>query len=403
MSEITYDDKVDLNVESTIANINKVTANDMNEIKSVVNENVENVGDISTLTTTDKTSVVNAINELNAPEKWVSVSATNPNDGRRVWFSKSKNLFDNSKIDGLYPYQATYSVSNEVVTITSNSSSGVSFCFIVPTLNLKANKTYGISFKAENDFLRLSIYDVTSQSYTQLTSTTEGGRIKATYTTGNNTEYRLVIYVALNKSCKISNVQVEEGSVTDYEPYINQGIYVDNEQWYKKGGFVDISDTQPTNNASLWVQPTTQNLLDYRNFRSLTSNGIDIISNHDGTFTINGTATADVSVPINDVFMPMSGTWRMLGCPSGGSSSTYMLSAYVGYWGGGSPNIDTGNGTNITYTGNVKVRFYIKNGTTCNNLVFKPMLTTNTSTTINGFAPKGPNIYALINGQYKVV
>ena len=98
MSEITYDDKVDLNVESTIANINKVTANDMNEIKSVVNENVENVGDISTLTTTDKTSVVNAINELNAPEKWVSVSATNPNDGRRVWFSKSKNLFDKLKL-----------------------------------------------------------------------------------------------------------------------------------------------------------------------------------------------------------------------------------------------------------------------------------------------------------------
>ena len=47
--------------------------------------------------------------------------------------------------------------------------------------------------------------------------------------------------------------------------------------------------------------------------------------------------------------MAMSGTWRMLGCPTGGSASTYMLSAYVGYWGEGSPNIDTGNGTNITY------------------------------------------------------
>ena len=110
-----------------------------------------------------------------------------------------------------------------------------------------------------------------------------------------------------------------------------------------------------------------------------TENGITITKNDDGTYKVNGTASADVSLAINEnTFISMSGTWRMLGCPSGGSASTYMLSAYVGYWGEGSPNIDTGSGTNITYTGNVKVRFYIKSGTTCNNLIFKPMLTTDT-------------------------
>ena len=118
-----------------------------------------------------------------------------------------------------------------------------------------------------------------------------------------------------------------------------------------------------------------------------TRNGITITKNSDGTYKINGTATDDFSEAICNNFIPMSGTWRMLGCPSGGSDSTYMLSAYVGYWGAGSPNIDIGNGTNITYTGNVKVRFYIKSGTTCNNLIFKPMLTTDTSTTINDFEP----------------
>ena len=99
MSEqITYDDKVDLVVATNTANINKVTANDMNEIKSVVNANADtlvttnsNIGTLYNLTTTDKTSVVNAINELNAPEKWVNVGATNSNDGRRVWFSKSRS------------------------------------------------------------------------------------------------------------------------------------------------------------------------------------------------------------------------------------------------------------------------------------------------------------------------
>jgi len=39
MSKITYTDKVALNVNSDIADINKVNATDMNEIKEVVNEN----------------------------------------------------------------------------------------------------------------------------------------------------------------------------------------------------------------------------------------------------------------------------------------------------------------------------------------------------------------------------
>ena len=244
MSKITYDNKVDLQVASNIANINKVTASDMNEIKSAVNDNDDNittidtsVGDITTLTTTDKTSVVNAINELDTNQKKI----------------------------------------------------------------------------------------------------------------------------------------------------------------------IAISNTQPTNNEKVWIQAESKNLLDYRNFQTKTVNGINIVNNRDGTFTINGTASNNVSEVVSDVFIPMSRTWRMLGCPSGGSSSTYMLSAYVGYWGEGSPNIDTGSGTNITYTGNVKIRFFIKSGTTCNNLIFKPMLTTDTSTTINNFAPKGPNIYALINGQYQIV
>lgn len=83
MSKITYDNKVDLNVDNTIANINKVTASDMNEIKTAVNNNDDNIalnasdiadntadiGDLSTLTTTAKTDLVSAINELDGTIK----------------------------------------------------------------------------------------------------------------------------------------------------------------------------------------------------------------------------------------------------------------------------------------------------------------------------------------------
>lgn len=64
MSKITYENKEFLNENSQISNINKVTADDMNEIKNVVNENDDNIGDLSELNTADKSSVVGAINEL---------------------------------------------------------------------------------------------------------------------------------------------------------------------------------------------------------------------------------------------------------------------------------------------------------------------------------------------------
>ena len=45
---ITYDNKTALNVNADIPNINKVTDNNMNEIKSVVNNNANVLGNIAT-------------------------------------------------------------------------------------------------------------------------------------------------------------------------------------------------------------------------------------------------------------------------------------------------------------------------------------------------------------------
>ena len=64
MSKINYTDKVTLNENPNVADVNKVKADDLNEIKNVVNANDDNVGDIANLKTTDKSSVVNAINKI---------------------------------------------------------------------------------------------------------------------------------------------------------------------------------------------------------------------------------------------------------------------------------------------------------------------------------------------------
>lgn len=65
MSKITYTDKVALNINQDVADVNKCNATDLNEIKSVVNTNDDNVGDLTQLKTTNKSNIVNAINEVN--------------------------------------------------------------------------------------------------------------------------------------------------------------------------------------------------------------------------------------------------------------------------------------------------------------------------------------------------
>lgn len=65
MQSISYTNKSALNQNAGIADINKCNADDMNEIKTVVNANATECGNSSSLNTTDKTSLVNAINEVN--------------------------------------------------------------------------------------------------------------------------------------------------------------------------------------------------------------------------------------------------------------------------------------------------------------------------------------------------
>ena len=80
MSKITYEDKVTLHENTEIADTNKCRADDLNEIKTVVNglddsvttnttniaTNKTNIGTLSSLTTSSKTNLVNAINEVNS-------------------------------------------------------------------------------------------------------------------------------------------------------------------------------------------------------------------------------------------------------------------------------------------------------------------------------------------------
>lgn len=60
---VTFEDKQNLSTNESIARINKITDDDMNELKDVANSNANNIGDLEQLNTTDKSSLVNSINE----------------------------------------------------------------------------------------------------------------------------------------------------------------------------------------------------------------------------------------------------------------------------------------------------------------------------------------------------
>ena len=142
-------------------------------------------------------------------------------------------------------------------------------------------------------------------------------------------------------------------------------------------------------NSNLSVLGKCKNLLTYDNINT-TKDGITYTKRDDGTILVNGTATKDTyifllyNVDINSLL-----GYKLVGCPSGGSETTYGLhfdnaiSPYNHY------ARDYGNGEVITKTqgNNGSLYINITNGTTCNNIVFKPMICKNTNATYDDFVP----------------
>lgn len=125
--------------------------------------------------------------------------------------------------------------------------------------------------------------------------------------------------------------------------------------------------------------------------QTTTQNGVTCTNNGDGTYTVNGTATDGTIFVVYYNFADVYGSassLKMVGCPSGGSAQKYFLRSYRK--GGNPEHLDEyGSGISI---GSFKesesnIAIIIKSGATVNNLIFKPMLTTDTTATYADFEP----------------
>ena len=116
-----------------------------------------------------------------------------------------------------------------------------------------------------------------------------------------------------------------------------------------------------------------------------TINGVTCTNNND-TYTLNGTASASTSFAF---FITLKkGTYKSNGCPPNGSQPTYSMQVKKENTSGFLYGEDNGNGlifTIIEESQIVCAYIRIQSGYTCNNLLFKPMITTNLNATYDDF------------------
>jgi hypothetical protein len=158
-------------------------------------------------------------------------------------------------------------------------------------------------------------------------------------------------------------------------------------------------DLLGTVEAPLMIGNAMRNLLDSNLSGFANRDGIKVIKNEDYTYTLNGTARANVILYLNGnnlqatQFKNTVGGCKLLGCPKNGSYDTYRID--VRYYENSEFNSevkaeasDIGNGVIIDDAYPYLVyRLYINKGTTVTNLTFKPMVTTDLEATIDDFVP----------------
>ena len=237
MAKITYEDKVALIENADIPDINKITDDDMNEIKSVVNENAINIS-----------------NEVD--------------EDYRVNLSKTKNLFNKNIgiLSGFY-----YNDTTGVKTATATANNYIQETYI----KVKPSTDYTLSATTGSQFLRIVEYD---ESLNFIRTTNSGSGVNTeTITTTSNTRY---VRISANGENVLDTLQLEEGSsATTYEAFVPNQIVVDNEKYTDTLNVGSVIDSRNRVNVL-----KSNNLFDYtssvkRNSNatpSLITNGIKI-------------------------------------------------------------------------------------------------------------------------------
>lgn len=289
-----------------------------------------------------------------------------------------KNLLNHNIIDSKI-INCSVLFKNDTFYVT-NKGNYSHFILSVPTI---VGKSYTVTIKDWSDYSYRCIASVSDLSDNTLVSMIITDATLSMTFTAVGTE-SLINISPNNTPNEMSNTitfkcMLEEGSVaTEYEPYFPSNKML----------------AEETNNNSEDVNTlkkgTTVNLLK-PTLRTTTQNGVTCTANGDGTYTLNGTNSSDTNAEFmlcgSSNLLELNKEFRLTGCPN----NTYAY-LFVGDW--GIPwtlyGKDIGNGSNFkitTSSPDKRVAINVPKGVTVDNIVFKPMITTNLDATYDDFVP----------------
>ena len=180
---------------------------------------------------------------------------------------------------------------------------------------------------------------------------------------------------------KIVELQTEKAKLETELKEMQEDFYQNSIRGQANGEYIHVEDSSNCR-AKIGIsgnheQETREgyNLLDLSNNTDITKNGITFTKKEDGTIIANGTATDTANYAFQSDFTNYgSGTFKLSGCPSGGSSSTYAIITYKNDWSTMTPDYGSGAELNIEENVTIRCLIVIQKGQTVTNLVFKPML-----------------------------
>ena len=217
-----------------------------------------------------------------------------------------------------------------------------------------------------------------SEDYSKWYGETRSGQILKL----KNETRKITVDVHINPGITLNNVLIKPMITTnlnatydDFVPYTGDGETLTH----------DVAKL----NENLGALGKCKNMLN-PTLKTSTSNALTCTNNGDGTYTLNGTSTDMVTFIVQSTEdlskKHINEDLWLVGCPKNGSMNTYKLQ----FWSASNKvAFDFGSGAkfrieNSEY-GNIAIR--IETGVTVNNLVFKPMLTTNLNATYDDFVP----------------
>ena len=326
-------------------------------------------GCVSTSFTLFKTNEININNE-----KYSDTLNIGPVEDNRDKLNLlcSTNL---ATLDNIYMEKGLDNVTGNMV---ANQTSRV----CVYKIPVKPNHSYNVTCASGYLIGNIFNYDINGN----FTSMTESEYAQYKYVVNVNNYFISFVLrntnntaIALNEKDKLKVVISDKKYSSQYTPFVNNEVVVDEEK------FTDTVNVGPIEDIKNKLNVLHSRNLINPQYATTSQNGITITNNGDGTFSLDGTATDTVIFYLmND--LNLNGTYKLSGCPNDGSTTTYYLFAVNAAW---TKFIgDTGDGKQGTFDSTVsKLAITVATGITCNNVLFKPMISEDLTLGYNDFEP----------------